>query len=191
MKRIQTLFFAGLASLTFAAGASGDSLLGQRYVGLSIGSDFDFDEASYGIEFNSNLHRGLDLGLDLASSDDGDRIMATLDLTFYRDLTGGQRSFAYFSPIAGYVDLDYPSLFEDSNSFLYGAKVGIEHQLTDRTNLDLSTAYIDTDELGDLGVTFGVEINRWLTDSINAGVEISYNSEAEDEAISLFGRWRF
>ncbi len=185
---------AAAAAAMVATSAFGDSLLGKRYI--SVGVATDFDNLSYGAAFNGSVSSGIDwtvAGSADSSYDNVELYAASVSLTFFNDFKGDGKGFLYLSPMIGMTKADYDfGFFENSTEeFMWGVGVGYELAVSEATNVDFSAQYVDVPDVGDLGVTFGVELNHWVTESINIGAGVSYNTEVEDESYLFSARFVF
>lgn len=181
----------GLSVLAAATSTvSGEGLLGKRYVQFAVGSDSDLDAFAYGAGFNINLAQGIDLAVVAASSDDGDVKTGMLVLPLYSPVAGSAKTQVYLAPKIGYVNFD-TYWGRSESDLIYGLGLGMEYSIDAASNIDISLSYTDTQDYGDLGFDAGVEYNRWFSESVNAGIGVSYNTEIEEVGFALTGRWAF
>ncbi|MDQ8180164.1 hypothetical protein [Pelagicoccus sp. SDUM812005] len=190
MKTIKTLLIGSVALAASAVSTYGEGLLGQRYASLSLGTDEDFNELAVSVGFNTKLKDGLDLYFEVGESDDGDVVAGMLDLKFYGDVGTEENWKVYFAPIVGYASIDLTPWWNE-RELVYGVGIGSQYELDEKSNIDLTLSFLDTQDYGDLGVTGTFEYNYWLTEKLNAGVGVSYNTEVEETAFQISGRWAF
>lgn len=190
MKSIKPLVFGSIALAASSVSMFGEGLLGERYASLSLSTDSGFNELAVSVGYNGKLKDGLDLYLELGESDDGDVLAGMLQVNFYSEVGTEENWKAYVAPIIGYASIDLTPWLNE-RELIYGVGVGSQYELDEKSNIDLSLTYLETQDFGDLGLTGSIEYNYWLSEKFNVGVGVSYNTEVEEESFGVVGRWKF
>ena len=191
MKTINAICFCIAALSVGAATSIGEGLLGSKYIDVGVGLDEDAEDFNFGLGANLNLieatgNYGMDLSFGVASDEGGDTTGLGAELVFFWPQAGANPVSYYVAPSLAYFDIDF---FDDT--FAYGLDLGVEFELDDQTNFDASIGYIDFEELSSDGIIGTLELNRWFSETFNAGLSLSYSDLSEEFSYRLTGRFRF